>query len=392
MVLQNEAGKRTAVIRTSDRNLFKMCRRRWSFQSHMKKNLEPKAAQSPLWFGTGIHFALEDYFDPTSQMPFKTPGEAFSTYVKATQLQGRQEMPYDWEEQVEMGVAMLDYLHNHWLSTRNKLNTFIFQGVPQLEVNFQIPVPFNPKEHFPDSPYDNVLYSGTIDRVTIDDEGKIWLVDYKTAKVMKASHFANDPQVTSYCWAASEMYPGYEIAGMIYWQFLKAVPKPPEPLKSGKISTSQNLKTSRPLYRQALIKRYKSVDQAPPDNIDYLNNLAMRESTEQDAYIRRDKIHKNLHSLAAEGAKILLEMQDMLNPNLPLYPNATFMCPHMCPHYEECVSMDDGSDWKTQLEMSTQSRAKSDESWRKTLHLAVDKIYGKEDKVDFNNPPTEGRE
>ena len=387
-MLQGDAGEKVAVIRTSDRGQFKSCRRRWALQSHMRRNLEPKQAASPLWFGTGIHYALEEYFNPHSELPTKRSSEIFRLYVLATQMQGRQQLPDTWEEEQEMGVAMLDYFEDCWLQTRNPLKTFVFNGVPQLEINFQIDIPFDVKAHFPDSPYDRAIYSGTIDRVTIDEEGRIWLVDYKTAKSPKTSHFANDPQVTAYCWAASEMYPDHEIAGMIYWQFAKVAPKPPEPLKSGKISTAANQKTTRPLYRQALINAYGSVDKAPKANIDFLNNLAIQESTERDAFIRRDKIFKNPHSLQAEGAKILMEMQDMLNPNLPLYPNANFMCPHMCSFYEICVSMDDGTDWESQLEMETQPRAKSDESWRKALPRAIEKMFKVKEEFDFDNPPT----
>jgi len=391
MVLQGEAGKKTAVIRTSDRNLFKKCRRNWMFQSHMQRNLEPKQAQMPLWFGTGIHFALEDFFNPNSELPCKTAAEAFDLYVKATRIQKNQQMPDDWQEMSETGKAMLDYMETSWLQTRDPLTTFVHNGIPQLEINFIVDIPFDVQAHYPHSPYDKVVYSGTIDRIIIDDYGRLWLVDYKTAKNMKTSHFANDPQVTAYCWAASEMYPDYEIAGMIYWQFLKAHPKPPEPLKSGKISTAQNMKTSRPLYRRALIDAYGSVEKAPAAAVQKLNDLAMLESVEQDAYIRRDKIYKNAHSLQAEGAKILSEMADMLNPDLALYPNANFMCPHMCAFYEICVSMDDGSDWEQQLEAETQQRAKGDESWRKSIPAALEMIYGDpEPTYDFDNPPVDG--
>lgn len=376
---------RTAVLRTSDRTSFKGCRRRWNWQSNLRQNLEPKQGQNALWFGTGIHFALEEYFDPTCDRPWKArPSEAFQAYVKATQIVGRQEMPPDWEELSEMGIAILDYFVDSWLPLRDPLKTYVHDGIPQLEVNFQIDVPFDVKAMYPDSPYDNVVYSGTMDRVTIDENGLLWIVDYKTAKVMKASHFANDPQVTAYCWAASQLY-GREVGGLIYWQFAKVVPKQPEPLVSGKISTAQNQRTTRPLYKKALVDYYGSVEKAPSANIQFLNQLAMQESPDQDAYIRRDRIWKNRRSLEAEGAKILMELEDILNPNLQLYPNPTFMCPSTCAFYEVCVSMDDGSDWEEQLQMETIQRAGSDESWRRGLPKAIELMYGKKDRIDFDN-------
>lgn len=387
-MLQGDAGDKVAVIRTSDRGGFRACRRKWDFQSHMRRNLEPKQDAMPLWFGTGIHFALEWYFDDNSPLKFKSVADAFRCYVLATRINARQQLPDGWREEEEMGIAMLTYLTDYWLQTRNPLKTFVYKGVPQIEINFQVDIPFDVKAHFPDSPFDRAIYSGTIDRVVIDENGRLWGLDYKTAKALKGSHFANDPQATVYPWAMNEIYPEYETAGLIYWQLLKATPKPPEPLKSGKISTAANMKTSRPLYRQALIDAYGSVEKAPPANIDKLNQLAMQESTERDAFVRRDKVYQNRHSQEAEGAKILQELEDMLNPNLHLYPNPTFMCPHMCSFFEECISMNDGSDWESQLEMNTQQRARTDESWRAALPKAFEKLYEvKEEPVDFNNPP-----
>lgn len=381
----------TAFIRTSDRTSFKACRRRWDWQSNLRQNLEPKQAQKPLWFGSGIHFALEEFCDPNCDKPWKDrPSDAFRAFVKACQATQRQALPDDWEELQEMGIAMLDYFKDYWLRSRDILTTYVHDGVPQIEINFQIDVPFDVKAMYPTSPYDKVVYTGTMDRVIIDDQGLLWIVDYKTAKTMKTSHFANDPQVTAYCWAASQLY-GREIGGLIYWQFAKAIPKPPSPLVSGKISTAQNQRTTRPLYRKALVDAYGSVKQAPAANVEFLNQLAMQESPDQDAFIRRDKIYKNRASLEAEGAKILLELVDMLNPDLPLYPNATFMCPGNCAFYELCVSMDDGTDWEPQLKSEMISRSSMDESWRAGLPRVIEQMYAKANPAtfDFDNPPTE---
>jgi hypothetical protein len=309
---------------------------------------------------------------------YKTPEEAFEAYLKATLRQGRDTLPDDWKDLYEMGIAMLHYYRVYWLKGRKPLKTFKVGKEPQVEINFLVELPFNPQDLYPDSPYDKVVYSGTIDRITIDEEGLLWLVDYKTAKSLKVTHFANDPQVSAYCWAAYHIYQR-PIGGMIYWQFLKDTPTPPEPLVSGKISTAKNQRTSRTLYKQALINNYGSVKKAPKENVDFLNRLAIAETEEQDPYIRRDKIYKNQASLEAEGAKIMLELEDMLNPNLPLYPNPNFLCPGMCPFYEVCVSIDDGSEWEDQLEDETQTRSEQDSSWRNFLEATPPKDNGKKD-------------
>ncbi len=353
-----------AIIRTSDRMGFRSCRRRWDFQSHLKRNLEPKQTVVPLWFGTGFHFAMENIF---VEGGYASGADAFRAFVKATDKSQRQDMPSDWAELQELGVAMLTYFEDIWLPRRNGLKTYIHDGRPQTEINFRVDVPFNPKDYYPDSPYDKVEYSGTIDRVIEDEDGILWLVDYKTAKTMKTTHFSNDSQIAAYCWAASHMYPGKQVGGMIYWQFLKEIPKGPKELMNETFSVAQNQRTSHPLYKKALVEKYGDVEKAPSANIDFLNVLGQREGPDHDTYVRRDTVYKNQASLEAEGQKILLELIDMLNPNLPMYPNPTFMCPNMCSFYEVCSSMDDGSDWENQLAGETQQRATMDESWRAYL-------------------------
>ncbi len=356
----------TAVIRTSDRLGFKSCRRRWNLQSHLHRNLEPKQTVTPLWFGTGLHFALEDYF---GSKQFPTAADAFTAFVTASMKSGRQTMPDDWEHLQNMGQSMLNYFECYWLRNRDPLRTYIKDGKPQTEINFQIDIPFDIRAMYPDSPYKNAIYSGTIDRISIDEEDRLWLIDYKTTQVMKATHFANDSQVAAYCWAAQHMYPEKEVMGMIYWQFLKDIPKGPTILKSGKASVNKQQRTSHSLYRKVLIDIYGSMEnpEIPPDNMDFLNMLSAKETPDHDAYISREKIYKNAHSLHAESQHILAELVDMLNPNLPMYPNANFMCPRMCSFYNVCTSMDDGSDWEHQLNLETQQRAAMDESWRKYL-------------------------
>jgi len=55
-------------VHSSDRASFKFCRRQWKWSSPNQFNLVPSASvygvQKNLWFGTGIHHALERYYSP----------------------------------------------------------------------------------------------------------------------------------------------------------------------------------------------------------------------------------------------------------------------------------------------------------------------------------------
>lgn len=361
MVTKNQGGKRVAVIRTSDRNAFRQCRRKWAFSSHLRGNIGPIQNAAPLWYGSGFHFALEDYH---GYRKFASPIQAWDAYHKATLQHDRRKVPDDHLELGKMAHSMLGY-YLKWEERRKAslLPTLVIDGVPQVEVNFRITIPLDP-ELLVKYGYDEAVYSGTIDRVVYDSvTGLIWLLDYKTAKVFQTQHFMTDSQVTTYCWAASEMYEA-PVAGMIYAQHLKTMINPPKALKSGKLSTAANQRTSHILYREALIEHHGSITAASLAEQDFLNKLASEEDDRYDKFIRYDYLHRSRRMQESEGVKILMECEDMLNPDLPLYPNPSRDCAHMCSFNSVCVGMDDGSDYEEELRQNFETRPTSYDSWR----------------------------
>lgn len=363
--------KRIAHIRSSDRMGFKRCRRRWGWQSHMRENLAPIEAASPLWYGSGFHYAMED-FHGLKEWPSAVA--AFEAYVKATYAQSRQtgkQLPYDWAELTVLGRGMVEYYTTTWLVARDPLKTFIWQGKPQVEVHARVPIPVT-------SPfYDEVNYVVTLDRVVEDDDGWLWIVDYKTAKRIQTQFFQTDPQISAYMWIASKMY-DRPIRGFIYQQHRKDVPVVPRLLGTGRLSTDRRQNTTHRHYRRSLINQYGAVDNAPVENVDFLNWLNEQEDDTRDRFVQRNRIYRNDYQIEAEGTKIVLEMAEMLNKDLPLYPNPTRECGHMCSFNSACVSMDDGSDWRAELRSGFTQKSRDFDSWRKFLPKPPNQIKSRE--------------
>jgi len=309
--------------------------------------------------GSGVHYALEDFH---STKLFKTPQEAFLGYCKAYR-KTRLSRPDDIKELTELGIGMMEH-YNEWLKNRPRLKTYVHKGEHQVEVKFHIPLPI-PKKFAHLYVEGQVVYQGEFDRVIIDEDGQLWLVEYKTARQFEHGHFQNDPQVSAYCWAGNTLY-SKPIAGVIYQQHRKTIPNEPKVLASGKLSTDKSQLTTHFKYRHALINLYGSIKKAPSGHVETLNSLAILESEDHDSFIRRDWIKRNDHFSEAEGVKILLELEDMLDPDLPLYPNPTRDC-SWCNFNSPCVSMDDGSDWEADLLDTTQPRTDEDDKWRRHL-------------------------
>lgn len=371
-------GRQAIVIRTSDRINFKQCRRKWTWSSHLKDNWGSKNLAAPLWLGSAVHYGLEDYH---GYNVFGNPADAFRAFCIATSKQHLRDLPSDAKQLFELGTAMLDYYANTWLTqpgrppvhpTYYHPDPITKELVPQVEVNFEIDVPLdsNPRlaayarEHGADC----VLYRGTIDRMGVDPAtGDLWVYEYKTAKIASHLHYETDPQITVYMWACSHIYT-QPIAGVVYLQYVKNEPKVPAPLSTGRISTAQNLVTSVPLYRRGLANLYGDAERAPKANLDFLTMLQTKEDENRDRFVQREIITRNEHQLQNEAVKILLELEDMINPELCMYPNPTRDCSRMCGFLSPCVAMDAGFDWEEMIRAKFAARDQApDTLWRRRL-------------------------
>jgi hypothetical protein len=363
--------RRTAYIRTSDRITYRRCRRKWNWADSKRRNLQSNQAASPLWLGSGLHYCFEDFHGPRNH---EHPRDALQAYYDATLNSGLQ-IPSDAEDLLVLGKGMMDY-YEGWLEHRDPLTTFVVDGEPQVEVQIFIEIP---KEHLipycPDpsilDEYDQILYSLTIDRVIIDELGRLWVVEYKSAKNFQWMHLETDQQVTSYTWGTGIKYPGYQIAGTIYQQHKKQILQPPAFLASTKLfSTSKRQKTSRAMYINALRNLYGNDERVwPAENRLFLQFLDTQESHTADHLIRRDYVERNENQVASEYQKILMEIPEMLNPNTPIYPNPTRDCSWDCPFQTPCIGIDSGEDYEHELEVTTMRRDAPETFWRNHLLL-----------------------
>ena len=347
----------TIYIRTSERLLFRRCRRLWGWNSPIKMNLEAKSRPDYFWFGTGMHYALEDFHGINQ---YGHPARAFEAYTMATLA--TKEAPDTWREFLVLGIEMMSYYADYWLAARGREAdpTLIVNGIPQTEVRFEIDLPIlGPQGQ-------KVKYRGQIDRMVRDEDGFLWVWELKSAKQFRMQHFDVDDQITAYCWAAQTIYQE-PIMGVIYQQHKKDVPGHPKILSNGKVSTNKTMNTSYALYRQTLMDVYGNAACFPTDNIRYLNTLVADEESDADKFIRRDKIYRNQYQIAAQGEKILLEVEDMLREGLPLYPNPSKDCSWLCPLESVCIAMDDGSDFESLLTALTCNREEQSDSWRHHL-------------------------
>jgi hypothetical protein len=361
-------------IHTSDRNLFRRCRRKWNWQSMIRENLVPLGTTvAPLWFGSGWHFIMEDYH---GYRRYPSVDHAIVAYKEAFK---KSELPPEPRELLDLMAGMAHYYTEDWLKYHPEpYQTLVVNGIPQVEVDYDYDLTdelFNygvfgrsPDmtwlERFLDGR--RVIYRMTFDRVVIDEYGFIYILDYKTARQIDTQKLSNDPQVSSYSWGGFQLYDD-KFGGVIWQQHFKGVPVEPEWLmSSGRFSMNKNQKTTYPLARRAIKEKYGKI---PAMYQDFLQYLAEAQGDAGDAFVRRDILRRNPMSRRTEHQKILDEVLDMLNPNLPLYPNPTRDCTWDCPFKDPCIALDDGSDLEFLLTSSYEHWKGYKQDWKQRILL-----------------------
>ena len=394
-------------IRTSNRRVFRRCFRKWGFESAMRMNLTHKGVETNInfWFGSAIHFAMEDYFGYNR---FGDPRLAFKAYYEVFPESDR---PEGAAEYYDLGLAMLTYFikwyprHNNlyefqtlWFNEKNeevkpgtenshpgveqeflldlgyrviidskgdiikrlddndrlyRLDVFTtdrdLRKVPVNEIELNKEYEFLPLGEIPgyDDSYEVVkivpiCYHGTMDRLVKDKLGRWWILDYKTAKSADTNKLDTDDQISAYMWAAEQKF-HHKFYGFIYLQLTKTAVKMPRRLKNGSLSVDKKQLTTYSLFRQELIKDYGEVNKAPNKLIEALNNFAEMETPEGDRFIRWDLVTRNDNQKINTYQHIMDEVGLMLSPNLKLFPNPTRDCIWDCPYREVCIEMDKGN-------------------------------------------------
>lgn len=391
------------TIRTSDRRVFRRCLRKWSFQSSLRGNWKYQGTEQNInfWFGSAIHFAMEDYH---GYNVFGDPRRAFWAYYQAF---SEDEMPPGAEEHYPLGIAMLSY-YLTWYKRHNAASDFqtalidVATGeltdphhrdpkaeyYPAVEQSFMIPLnvwvavdendnivkSYWSKDDLPilDKDFEGnavggvspsneelpglgiadcvevdgklcqivpVNYHGTIDKVVYDKLGRLWIVDYKTAKGADTNKLDTDDQISAYMWAFTKLF-GKKPYGFIYLQLTKEAVQEPKRLKDGTLSVDKRQKTTYSLVKQAIVDDYGKVERAPSKIIQFLNHMAEQEAPEGDRFIRWDFVKRSKEELEAQERHIYGELKLMLDPNLYCFPTPTRDCIWDCPVREWCLAQD----------------------------------------------------
>jgi len=363
----------------------------------MRHNLQQKVEFSglyiPLWFGSGVHYALAQYYNPVLQ---RDPVETFlwwydlqmnggicneeqldlvydrkpKQYVHNGTVQFEVRGLYDllptydieeYEEHRELGIGMLNYYKEY--AAENDSFAVICE-----EHTFSVPV-MQKMMHGEDQPLSAidprdgkvkpVHIRGTQDAIIQDLEyGLFGILEHKTAAAIDENYhrkLEKDEQCTTYMYAgeieARQHGLEYEkISFVLYNALRKAFPKPPTPTKSGLFSINRQTESTTPgMLREYIERNGLEVVVEADEKLQAYVEYVERSGGEQ--FIKRNYVRRNRAEIESCGERIYMEVSDMLDPHVRIYPNPTgeHSCLN-CIFRSPCIARDDGSEWQLILD------------------------------------------
>jgi hypothetical protein len=372
-------------LSATERGIFRTCRRRWKLTT-----LDSLTTRVPNWnfaFGTGIHAALEAYYNTTAKTR-KSPAahEALETWYtqehdrsikeELEDLPGADEFLNELYELAELGHTMIENYPKWERDTRVDLGKIL-----AVEGNLKRGSGLKPTPLYPGAPveirmgralcpivdpdskepivgadgevldYGGPFLTGRLDLLTERKTPKkgLWIVDHKTdgGRTYTDDGLDYDDQITAYCYVVWRWL-GVIPRGVVLNILVKQGPKPPRVVSNGeKLSYAKDQLTTPDAYLDACLEFGHM--QRSGGSILSENHEACYEALKArgwDPFYRRFEAMRSETELINFEARLYQEYMDMgmALTEGDLYPNfSPWNCPR-CPVKRLCRAMEDGSD------------------------------------------------
>ena len=338
------------AISVSDFKSFKRCRRKWDYSSRHRRNLTSEKPQKALYLGSGVHKALETFYNE------ETDADMVDTFLQWAQEEKQsiiEAQPADlWQDEIDelddaidLGVGML----KHYKKWASKDDSNYFDKTLLVEQPFLVPI------YTRKGTRAHCNFYGIIDGLVQDQYGAYWVHEFKTAAQLDAKNLELDEQAVGYMYAAKQLW-DVDCAGIIYTILRKKTPTVPRELKNGGISIAKNIATTYDVYYDTLVEYYGSDDEIPMDRYEEILEIL---EEQENPFFKRERVRKTKAEVTEFGERLYDMYRDMLS-DPRIYPNPTNDCSWDCWFKEVCVQQSDGADFERTLdrlfEKSTRER------------------------------------
>lgn len=358
-------------LRNSERGTLDRCPQQWWWS--WRDGLRPKETPKALWFGSAIHEALAEYYQPGFKRSkdyidkFREYADMEGEYIRTNVGAIDEEA---WVDARNLGEQMLINYHKHYGGDKN-------WDVIGTEQPFAVRIPTIPKDlredeitplhrRLADQVGSYFILNGTLDGNYRDkDDKRIKLMEHKTAATISTRHLPMDNQAGTY-WMASATVgrsAGWlgakeNISGITY-NFLRKA------LADERPKDAQGYATNKPTKDQYLlaIEEAGLNEHLPRLKKDWLvvvlaaicgdhgiTVIGERSKSQPPPLFERHPVRKTARMRKTQLRRLqdeFLRMAAYVYGELPITKaSGRDTCP-MCPFSEMCESHESGGDWVT---------------------------------------------
>jgi hypothetical protein len=327
------------VARPWESRLFRQCRRAWDLGARERQNYEPIEPAQVFSFSEAIHDALDVYYFPGMWewnreivRPLAVAGFEKSmrrqrnAYTQTCELSTEQ--AEDWDRHLELGTGLL-WRYFEW--TRD-LDRFTPIGVAS-QFDISLPDPADPDRGLIAHDGRPLQYRVQIDLAVIDDHDLYWLVEHRVVTGSQwpvLDELRLDEQALTRSWAWQLAFLA-KLEGTIYNELRLTEPDADKP------------STDKPVVKVRAVP-------GP-------GGITTQRSSES---FRRTHLPRTETEIARRGVGVALEMQDMTDPSVRIYPNPSWESCSGCAYRSPCLAMTQGTDEDSILETSFRKRISED--------------------------------
>jgi hypothetical protein len=316
-------------ITPEERTRFKRCRRQWDFASPHRRDLEPTELVEPA-LPAALRDALAAYYYPGT---WDWQHEVTQPLVHKALKRSLDDA--DAAELLNSGDALLD-CYDAWART---VDDFAPVKI-NVDTQVVVPDPVDPEHGLLVHDGSPVIYQCLVDLVAADAADEYWVICHQVVdKWQDLETLVRDEEAVAACWAFEQDYLGVQIAGTIHNELRVGGPLdlPPGGRKTIAGMMARVVGQNEPSGGGRSTPQHRRVS-ARASQPDATNPTAQRTA----GLLRRTRIRRSRHEIAAVGALIAAEVADMTNwPSA--YPTFGDHC-RVCEFNAPCRAMTEGAD------------------------------------------------
>lgn len=306
--------KGTKVIRVTERQAFKNCRRQHKLSyidglEPIQQDVDARA------FGTLMHSCLAAYYialgNNNNLNMKRAESEARLAFKSVFQNIDNESELY------QLGKGMLEGYFRYAEMADDK-----WLRIVAVEHQFTAKIPGT-----------NVVLSGTCD-LLIQDRFGFWICDHKTYRdFLTPQQIEFDDQLTAYMWILQPN--GIPVRGAIYNMLRKKIPTVPQLLKNGTMSRNKSIECDEATYTKALCD-------ADLDTSEY-QDMLVHFRNQPPQFFNRVTLSRSERTVQSFAENLIHEAREMTSTTTQRYPNFTRNC-NFCDYEMLCRTMRDKGD------------------------------------------------